>query len=714
MSNIFSTEIDSNGLAVLTWDDPSGPVNSLAKAAVEAYAQALETLLKDDKVKGIVLTSGKKEFIVGANLHEIQTMEQDAQILLNFVKNLHQLMRLMEQGGKPIVAALNGTALGGGLEIALACHHRIAADNPKAVFGFPEVNLGLLPGGGGTQRAARMLGVQAALPWLLQGTQAKAKEAQAAGLINSVVPAEQLIESAKQWLLDNPKAHVQPWDEKKFKLPGGEVQSAKVAQVFMGAEAMLRKKTQGLYLAPQRILQAVYEGCQLPIDQALDVEARYFVELLMSTQAKVMIRTFFVALHDANKLKNRPKGVEKKQFKKIGILGAGMMGAGIAYVSAMSGIEVILLDSTQASADKGKAYSENLLNKRIARGKTSKDKAAKTLGLITATTDYNDLKGCEMVIEAVFEDRAVKADVTAKAEAVLGEDVIFASNTSTLPITGLAEASQRPAQFIGLHFFSPVDKMPLVEIIMGEQTSQHSLAWALDYVQQIRKTPITVNDSRGFFTSRVFRTYVQEGMALVKEGIEPALIENAAKLAGMPVGPLAISDEVSLELMDRIGSQAKKDLGDKFVTHPSDSLLEKMVHQLGRIGKKAGKGFYDYPTDPKQKKSLWPELAQHYPVAKEQPSADDIKQRLLYAQAVETLHCVAEGVITRAHEVDIGSIFGLGFAPNTGGVISFVESIEGLDAFIVNADKLADKYGERFRVPQHARDMANNKQSYYG
>lgn len=714
MSNIFSTEIDSNGLAVLTWDDPSGPVNSLAKAAVEAYAQQLQQLLADDKVKGIVLTSGKKEFIVGANLHEIQTMEQNAQILLNFVKNLHQLMRLMEQGGKPIVAALNGTALGGGLEIALACHHRIAADNPKAVFGFPEVNLGLLPGGGGTQRAARMLGVQAALPWLLQGTQAKAKEAQAAGLINSVVPAEQLIESAKQWLLDNPKAHVQPWDEKKFKLPGGEVQSAKVTQVFMGAEAMLRKKTQGLYLAPQRILQAVYEGCQLPIDQALDVEARYFVELLMSTQAKVMIRTFFVALHDANKLKNRPKGVEKKQFKKIGILGAGMMGAGIAYVSAMSGIEVILLDSTQASADKGKAYSENLLNKRIARGKTSKDKAAKTLGLITATTDYNDLKGCEMVIEAVFEDRAVKADVTAKAEAVLGEDVIFASNTSTLPITGLAEASQRPAQFIGLHFFSPVDKMPLVEIIMGEQTSQHSLAWALDYVQQIRKTPITVNDSRGFFTSRVFRTYVQEGMALVKEGVEPALIENAAKVAGMPVGPLAISDEVSLELMNRIGSQAKKDLGDKFVTHPSDSLLEKMVHQLGRIGKKAGKGFYDYPTDPKQKKSLWPELAQHYPVAKEQPSADDIKQRLLYAQAVETLHCVAEGVITRAHEVDIGSIFGLGFAPNTGGIISFVESIEGLDAFIVNADKLADKYGERFRVPQHARDMANNKQSYYG
>lgn len=713
MSNVFTVETDAQGIAVLTWNDPNGPVNSLAKVAVEAFAEELQKLHADEKVKGIVLTSAKKEFIVGANLHEIQTMPQDAQTLLDFVKSLHVLMRAMEQGGKPIVAALNGTALGGGLEIALACHHRIAADNPKAVFGFPEVNLGLLPGGGGTQRLARMLGVQPSLPWLLQGKQAKVKEAQAAGLINSVVPADELIAASKQWLLDNPKAHVQPWDEKKFRLPGGEVQSAKVAQVFMGGEAMLRKKTQGLYLAPQRILQVVYEGCQLPIDRALDVEARYFVELLLSTQAKVMIRTFFVALQDANKLKNRPKDIEKKEFKKIGIIGAGMMGAGIAYVSAMSNMEVVLLDTAQESADKGKAYSENLLNKRVSRGKMAKDKAAATLGRIQATTDYNDLKGCELVIEAVFEDRAIKADVTAKVEAVIGEDAIFASNTSTLPITGLAEASKRPAQFIGLHFFSPVDKMPLVEIILGEKTSQHTLAWALDYVQQIRKTPITVNDSRGFYTSRVFRTYVQEGMALLQEGIAPALIENAAKLSGMPIGPLALSDEVSLELMDRIGSQTKKDMGDDYIAHPSDTLVQKMVHELGRIGKKANVGFYDYPTDPKEKKSLWPGLAQHYPPVQDQTTAEYIKQRLLYAQAVETLHCVAEGVITRAHEIDVGSIFGWGFAPNTGGVISFVETIEGIDNFIANADKLADQYGERFRVPEHARDMAKNKKSYY-
>ncbi|MFY9179164.1 MAG: 3-hydroxyacyl-CoA dehydrogenase NAD-binding domain-containing protein, partial [Venatoribacter sp.] len=613
MSNVFNTVIDNDGLAVLTWDDQSAPVNSLANAAVTAYAQELEQLLNNDAVKGIVLTSGKKEFIVGANLHEIQTMEQDAQSLMNFLKNLHSLMRRMEQGGKPIVAALNGTALGGGMEMALACHYRVAADNPKAVFGFPEVNLGLLPGGGGTQRLARMLGVQNSLPWLLQGKQAKVKEAQAAGLINQVVPADELVQAAKDWLKANPKAHVQPWDEKKFKLPNGEVQSPKVAQVFMGAEAMLRQKSQGLYLAPQRILQAVYEGCQLPIDKALEVEARYFVELLMSKQAKVMIRTFFVALQDTNKLKNRPKDVEKKSFTKVGILGAGMMGAGIAYSSAMSGIEVVLLDSTQESAERGKAYSEGLLKKRVSRGKMKQDKADAVLSRILATTDYNDLKGCELVIEAVFEDRSIKADVTAKAEAVLGEDAIFASNTSTLPITGLAQASKRPAQFIGLHFFSPVDKMPLLEIILGEQSSQHTLAWALDFAAQIKKTPIVVNDSRGFYTSRVFRTYVQEGMALLQEGVSAALIENAAKLTGMPIGPLALSDEVSMELMDRIGTQTQKDLGDAYVSHPADTVVKKMVHELNRIGKKAGKGFYDYPEG--GKKTLWPELAKHFPVA---------------------------------------------------------------------------------------------------
>ncbi len=709
----FTHEIDAQGLAVLTWNDPNGPVNSLAQSAVLALGEAIDDLLANDAVKGIVLTSGKADFVVGANLKEIQTMPQNAETVLNFVRSLHAITRRMEQGGKPIVAAMNGTALGGGMEVALACHYRIAADNPKAVFGFPEVNLGLLPGGGGTQRLARMLGIQAAMPWLLQATQAKAKEAQAAGFINAVVPAEQLISAAKEWLLANPAACVQPWDEKKFKLPNGEVQSAKVAQVFMGAEAMLRQKGMGNYRAPQLILQALYEGCQVPFDASLEIEARYFTELLLSDQAKAMIRTFFVALQDANKLKNRPQGVDKKKFQKIGILGAGMMGAGIAYAAAISGIQVVLLDSTQTAADKGKAYSDELLKKRVARGKMTAEKATITLAHILPTTDFKDLKGCELVIEAVFEERTIKAEVTAKAEAVLADDAIFASNTSTLPITGLAEASKRPAQFIGLHFFSPVDKMPLVEIILGQKTNQQTLAWALDFVQQIKKTPITVNDSRGFYTSRVFKTYVLEGMALLQEGVAPALIENAGKLAGMPVGPLTLSDEVSLELMDRIGRQTQQDLGAAYVPHPGDAVVQTMVHELKRIGKKAGVGFYTYPTEPGAKKTLWTGLAEHFPVATQQPDVETVKQRLLYAQAVEALHCRAEGVITRAHEMDIGSIFGWGFAAHTGGVISFIETIEGLASFIANADALAERCGNRFRIPESVRDMAAAGRSFY-
>ncbi len=713
-NTMFTHEIDDQGIVVLTWNDEGAPVNSLAQAAVAAFAEVLESLLVNEAVKGIVLTSGKSDFIVGANLHEIQTMPQDPATIMGFIRQLHVLMRRMETAGKPVVAALNGTALGGGMEVALACHQRIAADNSKARFGFPEVNLGLLPGGGGTQRLARLLGIQAALPWLLQATQANPEEALAAGLIHAVVPADQLISAAKEWALNNPKA-IQPWDDKKFRLPGGEVQSAKTAQAFMGTEAMLRKKTQGNYRAPQAILQALFEGCQLPIDAALEIEAKYFTELLLSDQAKAMIRTFFVALQDANKLKNRPKDVEKKQFKKVGILGAGMMGAGIAYSSTLSGMDVVLLDTTQAAADRGKAYSEGILKKRVTRGKMTQEKADAQLGRILATTDFNDLAGCDLVIEAVFEDRTIKADVTAKAEAVIGSDAIFASNTSTLPITGLAQASQRPEQFIGLHFFSPVDKMPLVEIIMGEKTSQHTLAWALDYVQQLRKTPIVVNDSRGFYTSRVFSTYVMEGMALLKEGVAPALIENAGKKAGMPVGPLALSDEVTLELMNRIGTQTRKDLGDAYVAHPGDEVVKFMVEEADRIGKRTGKGFYDYPAsdDKTAKKMLWNGLAERFPLAVTQPDADYVIKRLLHVQAVETLRCVSEGVITRAHEVDIGSIFGWGFAPHTGGTISYVETIIGMDRFIAEANELADAVGERYRVPASVIEKAAAGSSFY-
>ena len=721
--SIFSYEIDTDGLAVLTWDDQNGPVNSLSQAAMQSLSDKVDELVANVDVKGVVLASGKSDFVVGANLKEILTMqtgdyEKDVASTMEFIRLIHSTMRKMETGGKTFVAALNGTALGGGMEVALACHQRIAADNAKAKFGFPEVNLGLLPGGGGTQRLARMVGVEKSLPWLTQATQVGPKPALEAGLVDQVVAADDVIATAKQWLKDNPEA-IQPWDvsridrKKKFRLPGGEVQTPKVSQVFMGAEAMLRKKTLGNYNAPQKILEVLFEGCQAPIDAALEIEGRGFTQLLLSSQSKAMIRTFFMALQDANKLKNRPKGVDKARFSKVGILGAGMMGAGIAYSSAMSGIQVVLLDSTQESADKGKAYSEGLLTKRVSRGKMAEEKAQGVLSLIKATTDYADLEGCELVIEAVFEDRAIKADVTAKAEAVIGEDAIFASNTSTLPITGLAEASKRPDQFIGLHFFSPVDKMQLVEVILGEKTSDETLAKSLDYIQQIRKTPITVNDSRGFYTSRVFKTYVLEGMALLKEGVAPALIENAGRMAGMPVGPLVLSDEVTTELMDRITTQTKKDLGDAYIEHPADEVVNFMVHEVKRIGKKVGQGFYDYSEDRRDKK-LWSGLAERFPVAAEQPDVEYVKERLLAVQAVETLHCFNENVITNAMEADIGSIFGWGFAAQTGGVISYVETILGLENFIKLADDLAENVGQRYALPAMVREKAEKGESFYG
>lgn len=715
-ANIMQYHIDNDGIATLMWNDSNAPVNAMSQQAINALTETVEALVNDPQVTGVIVTSGKSEFVVGANLKEILTLktgdrQHDIQQISAFIGDVHRLMRLMETSGKPFVAALNGSALGGGLELALACHHRIAARQSSARFGFPEVNLGLLPGAGGTQRLARLLGIEKALPWLTQGLQLDSDKAHAAGVIDEVIEAEQLLAAARQWLLDNPQP-VQPWDmalknkRHKFRLPGGEVQSAKVAQTFMAAEAMLRKKTYGNFMAPQEILQVVYEGCQLPIEQALTVEMRAFVELLLSDQATAMIR----GLQQLNKRSHRPKDCAKRQFKKVGILGAGMMGAGIAYSTSLKGLDVVLLDSEQQRARQGKAYSEQLLKKRVEAGKISQQSADKQLACILPTTDYADLSDCDLVIEAVFEDRSIKADVIAQAEAVVGKDTLLASNTSTLPISGLATACLREQQFIGLHFFSPVDKMPLVEIIVGEKTSEQSLAWALDFVQQLGKTAIVVNDSRGFYTSRVFKTYVLEGMALLNEGVAPALIENAGKMAGMPLGPLALSDEVSLQLMDRIARQTQADLGDAYTPHPADAVVDYMVHHVDRIGKKVGRGFYDYLDGTKQ---LWSGLDDAFPVAAEQPGVDTVMQRLLYAQAVEALHCLSEGVISDPHQVDIGSIFGWGFAPYTGGVLSFVETIEGFERFIANADALVERCGDRFRIPHQLRELAQTGGSYY-
>jgi 3-hydroxyacyl-CoA dehydrogenase/enoyl-CoA hydratase/3-hydroxybutyryl-CoA epimerase len=538
---------------------------------------------------------------------------------------------------------------------------RIAADNPKALIGLPEATIGLLPGAGGTQRLPRLIGVSKALPMMLEGKKVDPKAALSLGMVDEVVAPADLLKRAKEWILgDGQTGHVKPWDQKGFRVPEA-ANTPRGAQVFTAGNAMLRAKTQGNYPNAQYIMSCVYEGMLVDIDTGLKIESRYFVACTQSKEARNMIRSLFFSIGEANKLANRPKNIPTQTYTKVGILGAGMMGAGIAWACSSVGIQTVLLDSTQESADKGKAYSAALLDKRIKSKRASEADKEKQLGLIKATTSYDDLKGCELIIEAVFEDRNIKADVTKKAEAQIAADAIFASNTSTLPISGLAEASSRPANFIGLHFFSPVDKMPLVEIIRGKQTSDETLARAMDFVKKIRKTPIVVNDSRGFYTSRVFATYVTEGLTMLAEGVHPAIIENAGKMAGMPVGPLALADEVSMELMHRVRQQTRKDLGDAYKSDGSEPVLQAMVEKLGRIGKKAGKGFYEYPADGKKK--LWADLSKHFPVKPEaeQPDVQDVIKRLVYIQSVETARCLEEKVVIDMRDADVGSIMGWGF-----------------------------------------------------
>jgi len=709
---MINYSVDSDGIATISWDMPGRSMNVLNNDSIPAFADAIQKAISDDAVKGAIITSGKPDFIAGADLEMLQGWS-GAEEMFNNGMELQLMFRSIEKSGKPFVAAINGTALGGGFEICLACHHRIAADNPKAKIGLPEVKVGLLPGGGGTQRLPRLIGIQAALPLLLEGKHLSTEKALKAGAINAVVPAEELLTAAKSWLMNaKPEDAVQPWDNKRFRIPGGAPMSATGMMTFTAGNAMLREKTHGNYPAALNIMSCVYEGCCVDIDSGLRIETRYFVKTCTSPEAKNMIRSLFFGIGNANKLASRPKDVEKQSYSKVGVLGAGMMGAGIAYSSAMAGIEVVLIDRDQGVAEKGKAYSEALLKKAVSRKRMSEEKAKQVLGLITPTTDYALLDSAEMVIEAVFESREIKADVTAKSEAVLPETAIFASNTSTLPITGLAEASKRPANFIGLHFFSPVDKMPLVEIICGKETSKETLARSMDYVKAIRKTPIVVNDSRGFYTSRVFATYVSEGISLLAEGVSPALIENAGKMAGMPVGPLALADEVSLDLMYKISNQTKIDLGDKYVSSPSEPVVNKMVEDMKRVGKRESKGFYEYPED--GKKHLWKDLPAHFPVLPEaeQPSVEDVIKRLIYIQSVETARCMEENVVTSAEDADVGSILGWGFAPFRGGSISQIHTV-GVDNFVSECDVMAQKYGARFTPPQMLRDMAAKGETFY-
>jgi len=707
---IVQTLLDEHGIATLLWDTPGRSQNVFNQASMDAFMAAFDAAAGDKSVRGIIVTSGKKDYVAGADLEAVKAITaggKTAAELNKTVGSLSLYFRRMETCGKPVVAAINGTALGGGFELALACHHRVMVDEARAKVGLPESSLGLLPAAGGTQRLPRMLGIQASLPLLMEGKQLGPAEALKAKVVDELAPASELLERSRAWILRNPTAHVQPWDQKNFEIPGGGPQGA-AANTFMVANALYAEKTFGNYPAGKAILSCVFEGARTTLDAGLEIEKRYFIQLLLDPTAGAMVRTLFLSLQDANKLVRRPQGIERRPPTRIGVLGAGLMGAGIAFVAAEKGINVVVLDTTEEKAAGAVDYARTRIDKAIAKRRSTEAIKATTLARIHPTSRFEDLEGCDLVIEAVFEDRGVKAEVSRKAEAVLGPDAIIGSNTSTLPITGLAEAVQRQENFIGLHFFSPVEKMALVEVIRARQTSDRCLAWALDAVQALGKTPIVVNDSRGFYTSRVFGTYITEGMAMLTEGIVPALIENAGKASGMPMPPLNLADEVGLALMYQVGVQTRKDLGDAAPANPSQGVLKKLVQEAGRVGKRTGQGFYTYSGEGKR---LWTGLRELFPSAPVQPSVPELVERFLYVQALEAARCMDQGVLLAVEDADVGAILGWGFAPYTGGPLSYIDRI-GVKAFVARADALAALYGERFAPPALLREMAQTGRKF--
>ncbi|MDP3976576.1 MAG: 3-hydroxyacyl-CoA dehydrogenase NAD-binding domain-containing protein [Pseudomonas sp.] len=701
MTDAIRYEKGQDAIVVLTIDMPGQSANTMNAEYREAMGKVVARLeTEKDSIAGVIVTSAKKTFFAGGDLNElIKVSKADAKPFYDMILTIKGQLRRLETLGKPVVAAINGTALGGGWEICLACHYRIALDSSRVQFGLPEVTLGLLPGGGGVVRMVRLLGLEKALPYLLEGKKVRPDAALKAGLIDELASdKDDLLAKARAWILANP-APKQPWDMPGYKIPGGTPASPNVAQMLAIAPSILRDKTKGCFPAPEKILCAAVEGTQVDFDTAQIIEARYFTELATGQVAKNMIGTFWFQLNQINAGGSRPQGFEPYVTRKVGVLGAGMMGAGIAYVSAVAGIEVVLKDVSLEAAEKGKSYSAKLLEKKVGRGQMSADKRDGILARIKASDKDADFAGCDLIIEAVFEDRDLKANVTAAAERVALADALVASNTSTLPITGLATAVQKQEKFIGLHFFSPVDKMPLVEIIRGERTSDEALARGFDYVMQINKTPIVVNDSRGFFTSRVFGTFTNEGIAMLGEGINAAMIETEARKAGMPVGPLAISDEVSLSLMNHIRQQTLKDLaeeGKSIAPHPAFAVIEQMLGEYKRPGKAAGAGFYEYPVG--GKKHLWPQLKTRFEKPEAQISQQDVRDRLLFIQAIETVRCVEEGVLESVADANIGSIFGIGFAAWTGGALQFINQY-GIRDFVARAQYLAEQYGERFLPP---------------
>ncbi|MDA0181590.1 3-hydroxyacyl-CoA dehydrogenase NAD-binding domain-containing protein [Solirubrobacter phytolaccae] len=717
MSDTIRWEQDGDGVVLLTLDDPNQSANTMNeayKASMRATVERLEA--EKDSITGVVITSAKKTFFAGGDLNDLKkARKEDAAEVAVMIRELKADLRKLETLGKPVVAAINGAALGGGLEIALATHHRVIVDDSKAVLGFPEVQLGLLPGAGGVTRSVRMFGIaNALLQLLLQGQRVRPAAAKEMGLVDEVVGSvDELVPAAKAWIAANPEA-VQPWDVKGYKIPGGTPSNPKFAANLPAFPSNLRKQIKGAnYPAPHHIMAAAVEGAQIDFDNALEVESRYFVDLVTSQVAKNMIQAFFFDLQAVQGDRGRPDSIEKTSVKKVVILGAGMMGAAIAYVSAKAGIEVVLKDVSLEAAQKGKGYSEKLVAKGLERGKTTQEKGDALLALITPSADPADAAGADLVIEAVFEDPSVKQQVMAEIEPHLAADALLGSNTSTLPITLLAENVSRPADFIGLHFFSPVDKMPLLEIIKGEKTSDAAVYRALDFAKQISKTPIVVNDSRGFFTSRVIGTFINEGIAMLAEGIPAASIEQASSQAGYPAPVLQLSDELNLKLMRRIRKASADAAGDAWVGSPADPVIDRMLDEFERPGKLEGAGFYEY-ADGKRVR-LWPGLREAFPPVEDPSSINlkDLQERLLFIEAIESIKCVDEGVIESVADANIGSVMGIGFPGWSGGVLQYINGYDGgIAGFVARARELAETYGERFTPPESLVARAESGDEY--
>ncbi|WP_370212775.1 3-hydroxyacyl-CoA dehydrogenase NAD-binding domain-containing protein [Roseovarius sp.] len=720
----FTMETGADGVAIITWDTQGKSMNVMNQQGFIDLDALIDKALADDAIKGVILTSGKEgSFAGGMDLNIIARMKESAgdnpaQGLMDGLMQCHNILRKIERagmdpktnkGGKPIAAALPGTALGIGLEIPLACHRIFAADNPKAKIGLPEIMVGIFPGMGGTTRLVRKMGAMAASPLLLEGKLNDPKKAKQAGVVDEVVPADQLIEKAREWVLSEPNI-VKPWDEKGYKMPGGAPYHPAGFMTFVGASAMVHGKTQGAFPAAKALLSAVYEGALVPFDTAIKIEARWFTNVLMNPSSSAMIRSLFINKEALEKGANRPD-VADETVRKVGVMGAGMMGAGIALVSAQAGMEVVLIDQKQEAADRGKSYTADYMDKGIKRGKATEAKKDEVLGRITATTDYAALKGCDLIIEAVFEDPAVKAEVTKAVDAVTDDNCIFATNTSTLPITELAKASKNAENFIGIHFFSPVEKMMLVEIIKGRDTGPRAVAKALDYVRQIRKTPIVVNDARFFYCNRCIIPYINEGIRMVAEGVAPALIDNAARQLGFPVGPLQLVDETSIDLGAKIARATRAAMGDDYPDAAVDEVIFWMEGE-GRLGRKTAKGFFDY-DDKGKRQGYWSGLEEKYPRAEDQPDLITVQHRLMFAQVLEAVRALEEGVLEDIREGDVGAILAWGFAPWSGGPFSWLD-ILGTPYAADRCDELAEAFGPRFATPALLREMADKGQSFYG